>query len=406
MRNNRGFNEATLERLEPLVPETVSRLRNSDDSSDGDGTHLLHRGIEEAVASGKLSMTVVSTYGTEYELVNLPTKFREVELSVPEGRYHIGTIEGQVNAWLDDESTSIRELSFAIEGILEQQAAIEQYVSNHEREFEDRYGSIEGDVESVRAVADQLDGTVGERAQQLVLENRHSEFDGITAITAGLGEAKRALHRCAFDDAMTRLAEQERTVDGLLTAVDFLRSLMGGIEHGQTSVRLPGGKTEQLYTELEGLLEEQYEVELAIVGDSIVVEGSETDGNSDDGGQSSVEAAADRTDNEPGESVDTVSPATAADEILFIFRELKRGNSSGETVEYQTEQLPEAIGRSDVLAALAKFCRRQSTVVSSVTVQDGAPPGFIQIEFADGTEPAAGLESLTTAFINRHGTHN
>ncbi|WP_324664306.1 hypothetical protein [Haloarcula sediminis] len=405
MRNNRGLDEATLDRLEPLVPETVSRLRNSG-GDPGNATQLLHRGIEEAVASGELSMTVVSPYGTEYELVNLPTEFREVELSVPEGRYHIGTIEGQVRAWLDDEATSIRELSFAIEGILEQQAAIEQYVSEHEREFETRLQSVESDVESVRAVAAQIDGQVGERARQLVLENRHAEFDGVTAITDGLSDAKRALHRCAFDGAMTRLGKQEAAVDGLLTAVDFLRSLMGGIEHGQTSVRLPGGKTEQLYAELEPLLEEQLDVELSVAGDSIVVEGGEADNDSDDGGQPSVEAAAGGTDSGPDHSVDTVAPASVADEILFILRELKNGASSGGTIEYQTEQLPDAIGRPDVLAALAAFCRRQSTVVSSVTVQEGAPPGFIEIEFVDGTGTAAGLESLTTAFVNRHGTHN
>lgn len=403
MRNNRGLDEETLERLEPLVPETVTRLRDSDDT-DTDAAHLLHRGIEEAVASGELSMAVVSTYGTEYELVNLPTEFREVELSVPGGRYHIETIEGQVSAWLSDEETSIRELSFAVEGILEQQAAIERYVSKHEREFEDRFQSVESDVESVRAVAAQLEGTVGQRARQLVLENRHAEFDGVTAITAGLEEAKRALHQCAFDDAMNRLGKQERAVDGLLTAVDFVRSLMGGIEHGQTSVRLPSGKTEQLYVELEGLLEEQYDVELAVADDRIVIEGEEPDGDSDDG-HPSVEDAA-KTDSVSDRSVDTIPLASVADEILFILRELQTVNSSGESVEYQTEQLPEAIGRPDVLAALAEFCRRQSTVVSSVTVQDGAPPGFIQIEFADGTGTVAGLESLTTAFVSRYGAQN
>lgn len=399
MRNNGGLDEATLERLEPLIPETVSRLRDS--GGEGNATQLLHRGIEEAVASGELAMTVVSPYGTEYELVNLPTEFREVELSVPGGRYHIGTIEGQVSAWLDDEETSLRELSFAVEGILEQQAAIERYVSKHEREFENRLESVESDVESVRAVAAQLDGQVGDRARQLVLENRHAEFDGVTAITDGLSDAKRALHRCAFDDAMTRLGEQEDSVDGLLTAVDFLRSLMGGIEHGQTTVRLPGGKTEQLYAELEALLEEQYDVELSVAGDSIVIDGGEADEDGDDGGQP-VEVDADR----PDHSVDTVAPASVADEILFILRELGNGASSGGTVEYQTEQLPDSIGRPDVLAALAAFCRRQSTVVSSVTVQEGAPPGFIEIKFVDGTGTAAGLESLTNAFVDRHGAHN
>jgi len=404
MRENAGVDAATLERLEPLVPETVAQIRSREGRPDGDAAQSLHRALEAAVADGELSMRVDSTYGETYEVLNLPTSLREVELSVPGGRYHIDNVEGQVRRWLADEDTSLRELSYAIEALVDHREAIEGTISEHENEFEERRRTIERDIESVRAIASQLEGTVGERARKLVLENRHEAFDGVTEVRDGVADARRALHECSFETATSRLRELESAVDGLLTAVDFLRSLVGGIEHGQSTITLPDGPTRALYQELEELLEEQYDVELALEDDRILVTRPDSveDATGTDHG-SVAEPGDEPTADEPETAAD---PAAVTDEILYVLRELTGADTSGGTVEYQTEQLPAAIGRQEVLEALARFCRRQSPVVASVTVQDGAPPGFFHIEFTEGTEPEAGLDSLTDTFVERYGTHN
>lgn len=404
MRDNGGVDEATLDRLEPSIPETVARVRQQRGNTDHDAVQALYRGIQEAIMDGTFSMDTESTYGETYEVVNLPTRFREVELSVPGGRYHIGTIERQLNQWIDDEEMSLSELSLAIEALLEHQAAIEEYISEYEREFEDRCRTIRRNLESVRTITDHLDGQVGDRTRMLVIQNRHAEFDGVSAISSDIEDAKRALHQCAFDEATSRLGELERKADELVTTVDFFRSLVGGIEHGQSTARLPNDTAKQLYLEIEGLLEDQHDLTLALDGEQVVVTGRETSDDPTDGGRGAdTERQAEGTASQHTETMDRVNPATVADEILYILREFKNGDTSGQTVEYQTERLPDAIARSDVLRALADFCRRRTSVVASVSVQEGAPPGFFEITFTDGTETVAGLDALADAFTERYG---
>lgn len=397
------IDSGTLDRIERIAPNAVRRIREqqfSDEPIDGVEAEL-YRGIESAIADGKLDLTVTSEYGGRYEIVNLPARFREIKLPMIGGRVHVQEVERQVRSWIDDEEISLREVGFAIEAILDHRDDIERYVRTHEEEFDQLRSDIESDIDSIRSIATGLDGTVGERTRMLILEDRHDSFDGVGGIEADVSEAKSDLHRCAFDEATQKLRTLHSETDDLLTAVDFVRSLIGGIEHDQRSARIPNPTTEQLYTELEPLLEGQYGVTLSLGDGQVSIE---TDGESEAGGSSTrtTGKGPDRTDE--GHTRDAIEPGEATDEILYILRELNRTRTSGSVVEYQTEQLPDGIATSGVLETLAAFCRRQTDIVSEVTLQADAPPGFLEIRFTEKVEVTSGTDDLIDRFTDRYGS--
>ncbi|MCQ4332352.1 hypothetical protein KM295_02380 [Natronomonas sp. F2-12] len=404
--NPSTVDNATLDRLEEIAPDAVRYARENAAQGDDRIETELYRGIETALADGWFEMSVASRYGEGYEIVNLPARLRELDLPTVGGRCHVGELERHVRDWIDDEEISIRDIAFAIEAIDDHRSDIESYVREREEEFDRILNEVRSDIESIRTVADEIDGTVGERTRMLVIENRHSEFDGVGGIENGIAEAKSDLHECTFAEATQQLRELRSESEALLTAVDFLRSLIGGIEHGQRSARIPNGIAKQLYAELEPLLEQQYGVGLSIEDERILIENTGEKSRSvrraDTGPEREPEHA--HGGSGGGPAPETVDPEELTDEILYTLRELKRDRSDGNVVEYQTEKLPERVADPGTLAALATFCRRQSDIVERVTLQENAPPGFLEIRFTDRTAVADGIDELVDRFLDRYSS--
>lgn len=403
-----SISQSTLDRLDRLAPDAVDRVEAQQAGGTGitaEQKRELYRGIEDAIADGKLDMNVTSRYGTAYEIVNLPSHLREIEFSMFEGRYHVHDIEDQILAWVDDD-TSLRELSFAVDEAIDHRSSIERYIDKRESEFQTLVSEIESDITPVRNLCEQLGDGIGDRIRTLVVESRHSEFDGITTIEADIETAKTDLHTCSFDDAVDHLRELQTRTNELLTAVEFVRSLTGGIEHGQQSARIPNETARELYVELEGLLARTYDVSLSVENNRVMISQTKSSDTSKDRDTSTSPPTTEPTTETTTETTtrQTVSPDAVTDEILYIFRELRNGTVSGNSVEYQTENLPESIAQPDVLQELASFCRRHSETVESVTLQDGAPPGFLEIQFVENTTVDAGLDRLRDVFTDRYGS--
>lgn len=403
-RVNRTVDEGTLDRLEGIAPDAVRRARENVGQGSESVETELYRGIENALADGWFDMATASRYGERYEIVNLPSRLRELDLPTVGGRCHVGELERHVRDWIDDEGISIRDIAFAIETIDEHRSDIESHVREREEKFAHILEEIESDLESVRTVTAELEGTVGERTRMLAVENRHSEFDGVGTIEHEIAEAKSDLHACAFNEATQRLRDLRSESEALLTAVDFLRSLLGGIEHGQQSARIPNAIAKQLYVELDLLLEQQYGVTLSVEDERILIEDTEDDTCQPGGPESSPAGTPNHQGGSGRSAPGTVKPGELTDEILYTLRELKRERSGENVVEYQTENLPSSIADPGVLEALVRFCRRQSDIVDQVTLQENAPPGFLEIRFADGTTVADGIDELISRFLDRYSS--
>lgn len=397
-----NVDKGTLNRLEVIIPHAVRRVREKANQEDVAVETELYCGIESAYADGWFDISIVSTYGQHYEIVNLPTELREIDLPTVDSRCHIRELDQQVQDWIDDGEISIRDIAFAVKSIDEHRSDIERHIQKREDKFDQILGEINSYLESIRTVSSKLEGTVGERARMLVVENRHSEFDGVGAIENRIAEAKSDLHACAFTEATQQLRELRLNSEALLTAIEFHRSLVGGIEHGQESARIPNQIAKQLYLELEPLLEQQYDVKLSLKDERIVIEGAEEESRSSGTTAIHSDEDSDKGKSSRGPALDAVEPEDIIDESIYTLRELKRERSADNVVEYQTENLPEGIADPIVLETLVTFCRRQSDIVEKVTLQENAPPGFLEFRFTEGTTVADGIDELVDRFLDRY----
>lgn len=416
--------EATLERLEPVAPDAVRRARELERERDAgrDGTSSaavvdrvereLRRGLEDALAAGRLDVAVRSRYGDRYEVVNLPSRYRELVLPPSGDVVHVRELDGVVHALLSDRSVPVRDVARTVAAIRDHRDEIEAYLRRHEERFETRRRETESNLEGVRQLVDRLEGPLGDRVAEFVVEGRHEELDGVVEVDRRIEAAKRALHRCAFEDAERELEDAYRTSDELLVVVDFLGGVTGTIDHGGGRIDVPAEVPTALLSDLVPIVDRQYDVTTTVTGNRLVVEaarGSAADGTvgrSEPVGSTSTGGRV-RASTEPGrKSRDRrgggVDLESVADEVLYVFRELERIADDASLVEYQTDHLPEAAARTNVLTEFTAFCRRQSDLVETADLQDDAPPGFLTIEFTDRTTALRGVQTLRERFAERY----
>ena len=415
--------ERTLDRLEPVAPDAVRRVRDrlplgrAEAPNAVDGMEReLGQAVEDALDDGRFDPTVTSPLGGVYDVVNLPGRFRELTVPPAGETAHVADLEAAVREALDDRS--LHEAARTVAAVHEHCRDIESHVRNREESYLDERRAVERTLADVRDVTERFDGALADRVREFVVDGRHEALPGVRDVERRLDAADQALHACAFDDADRTVRDAGRTGDELLMAVDFLGGVTGTIDHGSGRVAVPEGVAETFVADLVPILERQYAVSVELDGDELVV-ANDGPSRSGDGGPSPAGERASRsargessasspggsasaTDRAGGGGREQFTPDAVADEILFVLREVG-GRGGGGAVECQTERLPDAVARREVLEPLATFCRRQTDLVESVTLQENAPPGFFEIEFREGTTAAAGIDALRERFTERHG---
>lgn len=419
--------QRTLDRLEPVVPDTTKQVRDrlpfeNPTTSDPVGAieRDLQRAIETALDTGQFDPVVTSSLGRVYKIVNLPAQFRELTVPPENKTVHVANIETVVRETLED--SGLRETGRTVAAVHDHCEEIESFVRRQEELYLDERREVNDMLADIRQMTDRFDGDLGARLREFVIDGRNNALPGTVDIERQLDMADESLHDCAFDDAVRVVNEARQASDDLLIVLDFLNGATGTIEHGTGRVAIPDDVDDSFITDLVPILDRQHTSPVTLDGNQLIVTGGS--GRSDDTGRSGPEPGAksrgiisgsessansppspsvsrqDRRDS-PGE--EQLTPSAAADEILYILRELD-GREGSQTVECQTERLPETVARHEVLKPLARFCRRQTEIVASVTLQENAPPGFFEIQFNEGTSASAGLSLLRERFIQRHAT--
>lgn len=415
--------EQTLNRLEPVVPDAVRQVREQlplDQHAAPDAVDAMERDLRQAVKDtldkGEFDPTVISSLGEKYAVVNLPERFRELTVP-PEGNViHIADLEAVVRDALD--SCSLREAGRTVATVHEHCHDIESHIRRREESYLDERREVERMLVDIREMTNRFDGTLADRVREFVVDGRHEVLPGVRDAERRLADADRSLHACEFDDADRAVSDARRNGDDLLMAVDFLSGVTGTIDHGSGRIAIPDGVAEAFIMDLVPILDRQYLVDVELDGGEIVVTGGNSVRSGDSGSSQLGDRGSPAADRSSGSSRSTGSqsatdrgksggreqptPDAVADEVLFVFRELD-GRGENRTVECQTERLPDAVARREVLDPLTTFCRRQTDLVNSVTLQENAPPGFFEIEFQDGTTASAGLDALRRRFVERHG---
>lgn len=415
--------ERTLDRLDPVAPDAVQRVRdrlpldrNTTPETVDSLARTLRQAIEDALDDGQFDPAVESSRGGVYEVVNLPGRFRELTVPPAGETVHVADLEGAVRDALD--RYDLHEAARTVAAVHDHCRDIESHIRRREESYLDERRDAERTLDDIREMTDRFDGALAERMREFVVDGRHDALPGVVDIERRLDAADRSLHGCAFDDADRTVTDAARAADDLLMAVDFLGGVTGTIDHGSGRVTVPDGVDDGFVADLVPILERQYPVSVEFDGSAVVVTGGAS--GSDGGDISSTGTGGSRRGSErstdpptPQSSTDTdrsgsgsreqLTPDAVADEILYVFRELA-GRGGSNAVECQTERLPDGVARRDVLEPLATFCRRQTDLVDSVTLQENAPPGFFEIEFREGTTAADGIDALRDRFTERHGT--
>ncbi|MDB2226033.1 hypothetical protein [Halorubrum ezzemoulense] len=422
--------DRTLDRLEPVTPDAVSQVRdrlplgrNAAPSAVDAIERDLRQAIEGALDEGLFDPTVTSPLGGTYDIVNLPSRFRELTVPPQGETVHVADLEGVVRDALSGRD--LHEVARTVAAVHEHYQEIESHIRRREGSFLETRREAEHTLEDIRVMTDRFDGALADRVREFVVDGRHEALLGVRDIERRIDTADRSFHACAFNDANRAIRDAERAGDDLLMAVDFLGGVTGTIDHGSGRVKVPERVDDAFVADLVPILEQQYTVGIELDADEIVVSGGEPSqsggrGSAPSGGGGGSRPAGGGSGSEPeasgppssGDSTgssrergggrEQLTPDAVADEILFVLRELDDRGGNG-AVECQTELLPEAVARREVLEPLATFCRRQTDLVASVTLQENAPPGFFEIEFAEGTTASAGISSLRKRFTKRHG---
>lgn len=361
--------------------------------------------VDAAVQGGDVDLTVRSRYGRTYEVVNLPSTFREVRLPPSNEPTHVAEVDRAVRSLLDRDDVDLATVADALDEIEVHQERIERHISDTEAEFHETLEAAETDVERARDELERLDGAVRERVEATLVEGHDPEFDSIHTVEEGLREAREALHDCRFDEAERLVDEARETADGLLTTVQFFGSVAGALDHGQDAVTLPPEVEPELARELAPAFESEYGVEYRVEGDRIHVTHHGEPVSAEPAGSRSAsrDSSSSGSTSASGGRDGYVDPETVVDEVLLLFDELSdAAEADSDTVHLETDELPDYAVKSEALHAIERFCNRQSDLVESFEVPAGAPPGIVDVRFTDRTDATAALDTLYDRFKEQY----
>ncbi len=383
--------------------------------------------LRERVASG-----VKTTYGTvkcwsrydrAYELVNLPSRFREVDVPAFDTSVHVDRVSDVLSDHVE-EGDDLQTIGAAVEQVDDHVERIEAHVGEREDAFAETAEAAESDLETVESKTERFDGRVGDRLVEVAIEGRHDDLPSVRNVRSELDAGRDDLHDCRFDDAERRAESAAADAGELVTFVEFLWSVVGTIDHGGERVSLPSGVDEELVAELRPAFERDYDVEFRVEDGAVwltypeesatagsdaapaasgsgsvgAVESRGDDGREADGRKAGSREASGR--DADGDSRDRhderARPEEIIDSVLFVLRELKSAGreTDADRAQLQTGDLPESVATPAVLNRLEQFGKRQTDVVAEFDVQEGAPPGFVELVPKDGTSTDRAIDAL------------
>ncbi|WP_135852186.1 hypothetical protein [Halorussus salinus] len=381
--------------------------------------------LRERVASG-----VTTTYGTvqcwsrydrAYELVNLPSRFREVDVPAFDASVHLDRVSDVLSNHVE-EGDDLQTVGAAVGQVDDHVERIEAHVGEREAAFAETAEAAEADLETVENKTERFEGQVADRLAEVAIEGRHDDLPSVRNVRSELDAGKDDLHDCRFDDAERRVESAAADAGELVTLVEFLWSVVGTIDHGGERVSLPSGVDEELVAELRPAFERDYDVEFRVEDGAVSLTYPEepatagSDAARAASGSGSVGAVESRGDGREAESREAGSrdasgrdaddsrdrrderarPEEIIDSVLFVLRELKNAGreTDADRAQLQTDDLPESVATPTVLNRLEQFAERQTDVVAEFDVQEGAPPGFVELVPKDGTSTDRAIDAL------------
>jgi hypothetical protein len=355
----------------------------------------LEQAIEDRIRDEFGDLHYVSRYDTAYEIRNLRT-YHEIELPTIGGpAVQLGGTPHELDDRLVEaiDREGLDSVATAIERVESHLAEMEALLEEQESTVATALDAADSALTVTRDHLDTLDGVARDRLSEFLLEGRTPDAElqvpNEPAVAEHEADAKAALHEGRFDAAQ-RAAEGARTEAQSVQAIAefFAESVVATMDYGSGSIPIPEAVGADLAAQLRVPFERTYDVEYAVAGTTLEIDG---DGEV-------TEADRDR----PSRGSEPATNGADPDDVLYVLRELQSAaaaSSTDDTVELQTEQLPEKFADEAVLTEIQTFAERQSDVVS-VTVPEDPPPGFLSVEVSDGVSPQRVMDDLQDQYSN------
>lgn len=191
-----------------------------------------------------VSSEVVSSYGTQYDIGNLPQKYRTVE--VPDSTEVVtltlsssNAIAEQLHNVVDQEGISLQQ---SIELIEKVDDRLQNEVIPHLQSYEDDLQEIESQItEDITRANDKIEDVGGYTQNALerlfISGTVGEETKSADDIHRKLDEAIEELHACHLDQAIETAQTARTMAEEYMEAVRFIHSvLIPGIERGETTI--------------------------------------------------------------------------------------------------------------------------------------------------------------------------
>ncbi|WP_218927271.1 hypothetical protein [Halosimplex rubrum] len=366
-----------------------------------DALETFRTALADAVRDRFDDVHVVSRYGEAYEVRNV-REYAELDLPSLGLTAQVGgnrhDLADRIAAAID-EGTALSDVARAVERADEHLAALKRTIDEHESAVAEATEAAEERLERVAALTESMDGAAGERLSEFLVEGRFDREGADVPSAVGVRErlrtAREDLHACRFDDARRRAEGARDTAEHLVaTAEFFANSVVATIEQRVESVPLPPDVDRELAAAMTVPIGRTHPVSATVDEDTVRLR-YEDDSVDDDRG-----AADGPAHQRSGPSVDQTD--ANVDDVRYLLRELRDGastSSADDTVELQTDALPERYVTEPLLSAVESLASRRSDVVE-VSIPANAPPGFLTVVVADGESPKSVVAELYDEFLD------
>lgn len=359
--------------------------------------------LASAVETRHGDETIRSSFGGTYELLNLPTRFREIDVPGADGPVHRSDIGVTLRRLVTDgESFSV--VADAITAVEQERERVEAFLDREETPIRESVDTATDDMAAAEAELDRRDTPFQSRLEEVVIDGRSDVIEGTKDLRREIEAAKRSLHSCDFDTARERVESVVAASDSLVVTVEFGTTLSTAIENQSGSLSRPAELSTELLDVLTEAVEREYDGVTATVT-SDAVEFSYPDQQPEETAQTDTDDEEDdETPVETARGTETVAATDeVVDEVLFVLRELAGETDGSETVfQYNLDDLPSSMARPDVLVNVRRFTERQTDLFDTVTLQSPEPPGFVEFTPADGTVVGEALEETRERFRERY----
>lgn len=361
------FSSIISEPINKFTPITRNKIQSGE----------LRQLINNEISSGALNPYHTSSFEEEYHIVNLPADYRELEIPYQSQPVYISNITNEIETLLNKGNPEV--IARNLDVIHNHLRNTRSFLQENEEQFLKKYNKIEASTEYVRDVSDNYEDKIGQTISNFFIESRRESVKGVIDIERDMNKSEDLLHRCNFDEAEKILDDCLNEVDMIIMNIDFVKAIVGTLEHGGGEFKIPKEISRKFLDMLVNSVKTDENAKITINNKRIQIISE----NIDESKKSIKEP-----NNNP-----SISTSDVSDEVIYLFKEIQ-GEKKERFLEKQTSDLPEVVCSQDVLYEFESFCSRQTDIVSKVNIQENSPPGFITIKFPEGLDSRSGMKKL------------